>query len=661
MDALRDRSHELESETELDILDEPEVEEPEPWEDLEEAQEAAMSRKRSMNRTSKPGSTRVVEPEAKRSKSSSTTVHVSPHQRVKEFPGEFLVVSSGKLFCDVCHHEVRMKKSIVEKHIGSKTHQNGKEMRKEEVLRQQRLVQSWTSYQSRHADKLSGTGLSATMPIEESMRRISVVTEFLKAGVPLTKINALRSLLEEGSQRLTHASHMASYVPFVLETEQNSIKEDLKGYPHVTVVFDGSTYMGEALVIILRFTTPEFVICQRLVRLHVLTKSLNGQQLARELVTVLSTQLQYPAERVIAVARDGASVNKAAVRHLKDVMYPNLADIICMSHSLDNVGKRMDTPVLDSFLQLWISLFAHSPAAKSAWRNVMGQSIKSYSATRWWSWWEVVQQLHNTFAGVPQFLRDLEAAHATRQGLLRIIDDGNSHNALRMQIAITVDTGKLFVEKTYTLEGDGELITSAYAHLQEISTEAALENYPQATAAAQEIAGGNAQQEEHLIAQARECIRPAIQYFRQRFNHCNGDLFQVVRLFKVLRIVCPVQARQIDVGLEQVDALRVLPCLDEDDVITALQEELPAYLVAAADAVIDKERTRLMWWKQQTKLPTWQHVAKIIFALLPSSAPAERVFSLLQASFNDLQGTILADQVEASLMLQYNRSRSGSE
>ena len=39
----------------------------------------------------------------------------------------------------------------------------------------------------------------------------------------------------------------------------------------------------------------------------------------------------------------------------------------------------------------------------------------------------------------------------------------------------------------------------------------------------------------------------------------------------------------------------------------------------------------------------------------PSSAAAERVFSLLQNSFSQRQSSSLEDYIETSLMLQYNR------
>ena len=56
--------------------------------------------------------------------------------------------------------------------------------------------------------------------------------------------------------------------------------------------------------------------------------------------------------------RDGAAVNGAALRNMKEIMFLQLFDIIYSSHSLDNVGQQFDTPLLDEFGQLWIGLFA---------------------------------------------------------------------------------------------------------------------------------------------------------------------------------------------------------------------------------------------------------------------------------------------------------------
>lgn len=52
--------------------------------------------------------------------------------------------------------------------------------------------------------------------------------------------------------------------------------------------FDGTTRLGEALSVVLRFVDEEkWVIQQRLVRLRLLAKSLCGEEIARELISIL--------------------------------------------------------------------------------------------------------------------------------------------------------------------------------------------------------------------------------------------------------------------------------------------------------------------------------------------------------------------------------------
>ena len=63
----------------------------------------------------------------------------------------------------------------------------------------------------------------------------------------------------------------------------------MKHHSPVSVIFDGSTHQGEALAVLVRFANEEFEIVQRLVRLHVLAKSLSANELARDIITILCT------------------------------------------------------------------------------------------------------------------------------------------------------------------------------------------------------------------------------------------------------------------------------------------------------------------------------------------------------------------------------------
>ena len=58
----------------------------------------------------------------------------------------------------------------------------------------------------------------------------------------------------------------------------------------------------------------------------------------------------------------------------------------------------------------------------------------------------------------------------------------------------------------------------------------------------------------------------------------------------------------------------------------------------------------------------WAGAARIVgilFAMSPSSAACERVFSMLERLFSDLQDRALADSIEAACMLVYNKRYVG--
>ena len=63
-------------------------------------------------------------------------------------------------------------------------------------------------------------------------------------------------------------------------------------------------------------------------------------------------------------------------------------------------------------------------------------------------------------------------------------------------------------------------------------------------------------------------------------------------------------------------------------------------------------------WLTISSLGTAQ-AARIAFAISPNSGSCERVFSLLESMYGELQDRALADQLRAALMLRYNGRRVG--
>ena len=67
----------------------------------------------------------------------------------------------------------------------------------------------------------------------------------------------------------------------------------------------------------------------------------------------------------------------------------------------------------------------------------------------------------------------------------------------------------------------------------------------------------------------------------------------------------------------------------------------------------------LTWWRQKKlTLPAFTLVLRGVVTHAPSSAMCERVFSILNNSFDKQQLRALADYMELSLMLQFNRKES---
>ena len=102
-----------------------------------------------------------------------------------------------------------------------------------------------------------------------------MVTCFLRAGVPLRKLDHFRELLEESALRICDRRYMLDLIPFVLKEEQQCVKQEIDS-KCVSVIFDGTSRLGEALAVVLRSIGENWTI-ERLLRVQLLAKSLSGQ------------------------------------------------------------------------------------------------------------------------------------------------------------------------------------------------------------------------------------------------------------------------------------------------------------------------------------------------------------------------------------------------
>lgn len=148
--------------------------------------------------------------------------------------------------------------------------------------------------------------------------------------------------------------------------------------------------------------------------LHV-AKSLTGEETARQLIATPSMELS-----ILSNIRE--IVNNVALCTLA-ILYPNTTDIGCFSHTPNNVSEHLQTPTLQEFISSWISLFSRSPKTKLEWKTVTSLPVPSYSTTRWWSKWEVIRHVHNSFGDVESLINKADLIPASKSKLQSILRD----------------------------------------------------------------------------------------------------------------------------------------------------------------------------------------------------------------------------------------------
>ena len=554
----------------------------------------------------------------KKSKGSSSfnPKTVVPADRVKLYPNEYLKVhpTLKMLFCTACREPVSLKKSVIDLHIKSSKHVCGKKKVDLKEKKENDIGEMLKDY-----DKdCHPVGENLSNPIR--VYRVKVISTFMKAGVPLHKVDCFRNLLEETGFSLAGSQHLRELIPCIQNNEKRMIKDEVSG-KCVSVIFDGTTHVCEAMAILLHYVDENWNIQQRLVRLMLLAKSLTGEEVACNLISTLSTDLGIASRYLLASMRDRASVNSVAMQTVR-IVYPNVLDIGCFSHTLDLVGEKLATPVLDEFMRTWLNIFSRSPKTKLAWRTLTGLSPTSYCPTRWWSKWEVIKQVHDTFGDVQPFVTTQNLPPASKVKLAHFFSDPTAKVQLQLELAITVDFGEIFVKTTYNLEGDGPLAFIAYEKIHALYEFISTANYPNSRAITRKLAGGDPNAEQRMTQYYSACVTQAIQYFKQKFD---TDLKLPMLAFKSARYFDPVKAYEIKPGCNDIDDFKLFSFID-NSIINGLKSELPQYLAASED--VSSVTNKLQWWKAHASdFPYWSNACKMILLLQPSSAAAERVFS----------------------------------
>ena len=130
----------------------------------------------------------------------------------------------------------------------------------------------------------------------------------------------------------------------------------------------------------------------------------------------------------------------------------------------------------------------------------------------------MLQQLHDAFGDAITFLNNEDLSKVTITKLTNILNNPATCRKLKVELAVTIDAMDIFVRTTYNLEGDGPLALSAYTLIRSLYAHITSSHFPNATAIAKQLAGGNSSHEQQLNTYARACIDPAFTYFKAKFS-----------------------------------------------------------------------------------------------------------------------------------------------
>ena len=103
---------------------------------------------------------------------------------------------------------------MLNQHVKSSKHAAGKERLASKQARQRNIADMLVKYDK---DKHP---IGETLSEEVRVYRIQVVTSFLKVGVPLSKIDCFRDLLEENAFQLSQGSNLNQLIPFIHQQDK---------------------------------------------------------------------------------------------------------------------------------------------------------------------------------------------------------------------------------------------------------------------------------------------------------------------------------------------------------------------------------------------------------------------------------------------------------
>ena len=242
---------------------------------------------------------------------------VTPYTRQKEFPNTFDVLNNS-LVCRFCGHSVSWEYKVsISSHVKSKIH-----------------IKNKKNYESSTKNTHSQT-LESILSVAESKKMViqDLVEAFVKANIPLEKINALQPFLKkycrEGGAIPQADALRRNYLPGIYQQHIDDLKEVFRDKP-VSIIIDKTTDSRARSVVNILFSYRSNI---KLVVVDFLD-SVNNLTIGR---LVLTTLIEWfiPFSIPHLITSDSAAYIKKSHRDVLKPVMPQLKYLPCLAHILN--------------------------------------------------------------------------------------------------------------------------------------------------------------------------------------------------------------------------------------------------------------------------------------------------------------------------------------
>ncbi|CAB1106310.1 unnamed protein product [Ectocarpus sp. CCAP 1310/34] len=393
-----------------------------------------------------------------------------------------------------------------------------------------------------------------------------------------------------------------------------------------------------------------------------LKKSMTGADIAGEVNRIVTHQFRLDPNNCRAVMGDSCAANLLAMDSLL-LVFRFAVVIPCFSHTFNNIGKQLVCEEIDVFLGKLHTLLSHSAFAKDLFRKEVGVRAPETPGHRWGSRFERDEVIAVNWPGAVKFMRD---------DLAKLRDDGKAQSlVLQLQLALTVDVGRIITSATIFLEGDMPLAHKTYNVIERVRNKLELpedgifsEDVPLPNVAAlvaKEVGQGDdmGATADLIQSEMQDMLDALRRYAHERIgSHSEAKLAETMKLFKAAKLTDFTYMKTHKYSNDEIRSLSVFPFVD-DDMMDGLLKEKNDFYVAATDT--DTDYDNMTFWSDNKKnLPTWHELVLDVVLLQPSSAFMERVFSILRCCFSERQESVYSDRICASALLKYSRGRGSN-